>query len=139
MHMRSLADVIRDQTTLTITAGATVQEACTAMHRHRYGAVLIVEGEKLRGIFTGRDAMHALAVGLDPVRTLVGQVMTADPCCLTPAHRAIDALRLMNDGGFRHVPIVEDGRVRGIVSRYDFRSIENNRIDEEKGLFEVIR
>jgi len=64
--------------------------------------VLITDGQKLLGIFTGRDAVHALAVGLDPARTLVGQVMTAEPCCLGPQDRAMDSLRLMEDGGFRH-------------------------------------
>jgi len=139
MHTRSMAEMVRHQDPLTMTFGATVQEACAAMHKRRIGAVLITEGHKLLGIFTGRDAVHALAVGLDPARTLVGQVMTAEPCCLGPHHHAQDALRLMEDGGFRHLPVVEDGRLLGIVSRYDFRAQEHRRMDEETGFFEVIR
>ena len=139
MHTRNMAEMVRHQNPLTMTSGATVQEACAAMHERRIGAVLVTEGDKLLGIFTGRDAVHALAVGLDPARTLVGQVMTAEPCCLGPHHHAHDALRLMEDGGFRHLPIVEDGRLFGIVSRYDFRAQEHRRLDEETGFFEVLR
>ena len=139
MHTRNMAEMVRHQNPLTMTSGATVQEACAAMHKRRIGAVLVTEGDKLLGIFTGRDAVHALAVGLDPARTLVGQVMTAEPCCLGPHHHAHDALRLMEDGGFRHLPIVEDGRLFGIVSRYDFRAQEHRRLDEETGFFEVLR
>jgi len=139
VHTRNMAEMVRHQNPLTMTSGATVQEACAAMHKRRIGAVLVTEGDKLLGIFTGRDAVHALAVGLDPARTLVGQVMTAEPCCLGPHHHAHDALRLMEDGGFRHLPIVEDGRLFGIVSRYDFRAQEHRRLDEETGFFEVLR
>lgn len=139
MQTRTMAEMVRHQNPLTITAGATVQEACAAMHKRRVGAVLVVNGQKLLGIFTGRDAVHALAVGLDPARTLVGQVMTANPCCLNPQHKAIDALRLMDDGGFRHLPVVEDDHLLGVVSRYDFRSQEHRRMDEETGFFEILR
>ena len=139
MHTRTMAEMVRHQNPLTLSAGATIQDACAAMHKRRVGAVLVVEGQRLLGIFTGRDAVHALAVGLDPARTLVGQVMTAEPCCLSPHHRAIDALRLMDDGGFRHLPITEDGHLLGIVSRYDFRAQEHRRMDEETGFFEVLR
>jgi len=134
-----MAELVRDQNPLTITPGATVQEACVAMHKRRVGAVLVVEGQRLVGIFTGRDAVHALAVGLDPQRTLIGQVMTAEPCCLSPHAHAEEALRLMHDGGFRHLPVVEDGHLVGIVSRYDFRSQEHRRMDDETGFFEVLR
>jgi len=134
-----MAELVRHQNPLTIAPGATVQEACLAMHKRRVGAVLVVEGQRLLGIFTGRDAVHALATGLDPQRTLVGQVMTAEPCCLSPHARAEEALRLMQDGGFRHLPVVEDGHLLGVVSRYDFRSQEQRRMDDETGFFEVLR
>lgn len=139
MQTRTMAELVRHQNPLTIGPGATVQEACAAMHKRRVGAVLVVEGQRLLGIFTGRDAVHALAVGLDPQRTLVGQVMTAEPCCLSPHAHAEEALRLMQDGGFRHLPVVEDGHLLGIVSRYDFRSQEHRRMDDETGFFEVLR
>lgn len=139
MQERSMAEMVRHQDPLTLPPGATVQDACIAMHQRRVGAVLIVDHGQLVGIFTGRDAVHALAVGLEPQRTLLGQAMTAKPCCLEADCQAIEALRLMNDGGFRHLPVVRGGQVLGIVSRYDFRAQEHGRLDEETGFFETLR
>jgi CBS domain-containing protein len=139
MLTRRMAEIVRHQNPLAMPPGASVQEACAAMHKRRVGAVLVVEGSRLRGIFTGRDAVRCLALGLDAAHTALGQVMTADPVCLRPEDNAIEALRLMNDGGFRHVPVVEDGHVVGIVSRYDFRTDEHRRMDDETGFFEVLR
>jgi CBS domain-containing protein len=51
----------------------------------------------------------------------------------------MDALLLLNDAGFRHVPIVEDGRIVGIASRYDFRAKEQARLDDETGFLEAMR
>jgi len=139
MKTRTMAEMVRHQDPLALPPGASVQEACIAMHRRRVGAVLVVEGEALVGIFTGRDAVLCLAREVDPARTLLGQVMTANPITLGPQDRAIEALRLMNDGGFRHLPVVDQGRVMGIVSRYDFRGEEHGRMDDETGFFEVLR
>ena len=55
--------------------------------------------------------------------------MTKKPACLPPRHTAIDALRLMRDGGFRHVPVVENGVVVGVVSRGDFRATSARQMD----------
>jgi CBS domain-containing protein len=55
-----------------------------------------------------------------------------------PTGSAIEALRLMSDGGFRHVPVVADGKVVGVVSHGDFRGLETARLDEETGLWERI-
>lgn len=139
MKTRTMAEMVRHQDPLAMPPGASVQEACTAMHRRRVGAVLVVEDGKLAGIFTGRDAVQCLARELDPARTSLGQVMTRNPTSLGPQDRAIEALRLMNDGGFRHLPVVDQGRLMGIVSRYDFRTEEHGRMDEETGFFEVLR
>jgi CBS domain-containing protein len=83
--------------------------------------------------------VRCLALSLDAAHTSLGQVMTPDPVCLRPQDNAMEALRLMNDGGFRHVPVVENGHVVGIVSRYDFRTDEHRRMNEETGFFEVLR
>jgi CBS domain-containing protein len=93
----------------------------------------------LTGIFTGRDAVRALARGKDLSKTTLAQAMTRDPVTITPDCRAIDALRAMWDGGFRHLPVVEEGRIWGVVSRGDFKGIEIDRLDEETYLAECIR
>lgn len=139
-QQRTMAELVRHQDPLCLPPGATVQEACAAMHERRVGAVLVAEADgRLRGIFTGRDVVAAMARGLDPARTLLGQVMTANPTCLPPHAHAMEALRILNDGGFRHLPVTRDGVVVGVVSRYDFRAQEQRRHDEETGFFEVIR
>jgi CBS domain-containing protein len=139
MLSRRMGEIVRHQDPLAMPPGASVQEACAAMHRRRVGAVVVVEGARLRGIFTGRDAVRCLALGLDAAHTSLGQVMTPDPVCLRLQDNAMEALRLMSDGGFRHVPVVENGHVVGIVSRYDFRTDEHRRMNEETGFFEVLR
>ena len=64
--------------------------------------------------------------------------MTPSPVSLPARAVALDALRLMQDGGFRHVPLVEHGRLVGVVSRGDFRAIEHARLNEETSLWERI-
>ncbi|MBU8541180.1 CBS domain-containing protein [Falsiroseomonas tokyonensis] len=140
MQDRRLDEIIRDQKPLMLGPQATLAEACRAMHQRRVGAVLVVEeGDRLQGIFTGRDAVRCLAEGRDPQATRLHQVMTCRPETLAPRQRAIEALRLLDNGGFRHLPVCEDGQVRGIVSRYDFRAMEHARLDEETGFFERLR
>jgi CBS domain-containing protein len=136
--MRHMSEIIRDQRPLTFSARTTIKHACQAMRDRRVGAVLVTDKEnRLLGIFTGRDAVcRVLAEGKDPAETTLAEVMTAEPSIMAPAQTAIDALRLMHDGGFRHVPIVANGKVVGVVSHGDFRGLETARLDEESGLWE---
>jgi CBS domain-containing protein len=133
--MRQMADMVRNQDPVTLPPEATVKDACQRMRDRRIGAVLIIEADRrLVGIFTGRDAVHrVLAEGKNPARTNLAEVMTRDPDTIPPGNTAIEALRLMEDGRFRHLPIVDDGKVVGIVSRFDFSGIELDRLDEETG------
>jgi CBS domain-containing protein len=138
--MRKMSDLVRDQNPLTLPPSASVIEAARHMRERGVGAVLVTEGpEKLVGIFTGRDAVaRVLAEGKSPAETTLFQVMTPDPATMTPRHNAIEALRLMQDARCRHLPIVQEGKVVGIVSRGDFRGLELDRLDEEAGLWERI-
>jgi CBS domain-containing protein len=136
---RDMAEMIRNQQPLTVRPSATVQEACKEMHARKVSAVLVTNPKgELVGIFTGRDAVRLLADGKNPSSTHLQQVMTQGPHCLPPRHKAIDALRLMRDGGFRHVPVVHEGLVIGLVSSGDFRGLEQDRLDEETGIWERI-
>jgi len=140
MPQRTLGEIVRDQDPLILGPAATVSEACAAMYRRRVGAVLVADADRrLQGIFTGRDAVRLLAEGLDAKATPVSAVMTRDPTTLGRKATAMDALLLLNDCGFRHVPIVDQGQVVGIVSRYDFRAREQARMDDESGFMEVMR
>ena len=140
MTQRRVAEMVRDQNPLTLAPTTTVKEACRCMRDRRVGAVLVTEDHKrLVGIFTGRDAVaRVLAEGRDPATTKLSEVMTRDPSVIAPGKTAVEALRLMHDGDYRHVPIVKNGQVIGVVSRGDFRGIETARLDEETGLWERI-
>jgi len=137
---REMSEIIRHQKPVTLPPEATVQEACKRMHKHGIGAVLVTdEKSHLLGIFTGRDAVRLLAQGKDAATTLLKQAMTRKPASMPPRSTAIEALRLMRDGGFRHVPVVEEDVVIGVVSRGDFRGLEQDRLDEETGIWERMR
>ena len=135
-----MADMVRNQDPVALPPEATVKDACQRMRDRRIGAVLIIEADRrLVGIFTGRDAVHrVLAEGKNAARTTLAEVMTRDPDTMPPGNTAIEALRRMEDGRFRHLPIVDDGKVVGIVSRFDFSGVELDRLDEETGLWERI-
>ena len=140
MPQRTMGEIIRDQKPLTLPPAATVSQACAAMYARKVGAVLVVNGEHhLLGIFTGRYAVRLLAEGADAKKTPVEAVMTKNPTTLGPKATAMEALLLLNDAGFRHLPVVEGGRVVGIVSRYDFRAKEQARFDDETGFMEMMR
>ncbi len=138
--MRKMSDIVRNQDPVTLPASATVREAAECMRDRRVGAVLVTdEDRRLLGIFTGRDAVHrVLAEGKHAGGTKLAEVMTPDPDTMPPGKMAIEALRLMEDGRYRHLPIVDDGKVVGVVSRFDFSGIELDRLDEETGLWERI-
>ena len=97
---------------------ASVADAARLMARHGVGAVLVVDHDgTLSGIFTERDAVfRVMARGLDPERTALREAMTARPLTVAPDETLGFALLLMYEHGFRHVPVVEDGKPIGVVS-----------------------
>jgi len=137
---RRMSEFIRRRAPITLPATATVQRACQRMRQQRVGAILITDEDgRLEGIFTGRDAVRLLAEGRSPAFAELSDVMTREPDTLPPDHSAMEALRMMQDGGYRHVPIVDRrGRLVGIVSHGDFQSIEYVRYEEEVQLWERV-
>jgi len=97
--------------------GITVRKAAVMMSKKNVGAILLVEGDVLRGILTERDLAFAIvAAGRDPETTLAGEVMTPQPITIGPRETYGYALLVMQEHGFRHLPVVEDGKVVGIIS-----------------------
>lgn len=141
MKDRPLIEVAPHRDVVCLPADATVHEACARMRDAQATAALVTDGDgHLLGIFTGRDAIcRMLADGRDAASTTLGTVMTVKVEALPPRARAIDALHLMHDGGFRHVPIVEGGRVRSLVLRSDFRALERAQIEAEDEIFATLR
>lgn len=97
---------------------ATVAEAAKLMREGKVGAVLVVKKDgRLEGIFTERDAVfRVMAAGLDPAATRLAEVMTLEPKTVSPEESFGYALLLMYENGFRHAPVVEDGRPIGVIS-----------------------
>jgi CBS domain-containing protein len=97
---------------------ATVASAARMMKEGAVGAVLVVQGGRLVGIFTERDAVYrVMAAGRDPWATTLGEVMTREPKTVAPEETFGYALLLMHENGFRHAPVVAtDGRPVGVVS-----------------------
>jgi CBS domain-containing protein len=140
MTNRRMDEIIRHQRPVTMPAAASVRDASKAMLQHKVGAILVTDAKGgLAGIFTGRDLVRIVAGGKDPAETTLRSAMTARPHTMPPGQHAIDALRVMRDGGFRHIPIVENGDIVGVVSRGDFRGLEHDRLDVETGYWETMR
>lgn len=100
-------------------AELTLGAAATLMGEHRVGSVVVMEGDRLVGIFTERDAVRALSNTHDaPVRP-VAEWMTRDPRTIDPDSDAQAALAAMIEGSFRHLPVVEGDKVVGMVSIRD--------------------
>jgi CBS domain-containing protein len=138
MSIRRMSDFVRSQDPVTLSSATSVKKACQAMREHHIGAILVTDRQgRLTGIFTGRDAVsRVLAEGKDCAGTKLSEVMTAAPRTMVPGATAIDAIRLMQDGHFRHVPVIDGERIVGIVSHGDFRGLELDRLDEETGIWE---
>jgi len=120
MPNRIVESMIRDQKVVTVERTRTVAETARLMRQRRIGAIMVVTDGRLSGIFTERDALfRVLAQGRDPQTTLLGEVMTPDPEAIAPEKPFAHAPHLMYEGGFRHVPVVENGVPVGIVSSRD--------------------
>jgi len=104
----------------TVTGDATVADCVRRMTARKVGALVVVDGRAVRGIFTERDALvRVLAAGLDPVRVPVSEVMTRDPTLVPPETTVGAAMELVTRRRFRHLPVVEDGRLLAVVSSGD--------------------
>jgi CBS domain-containing protein len=120
MSLRSLRSIIAGQPPAVAPKTATVLEAAILMKEKSKGALLVVDGTKLTGIFTERDALfRVIAAGRDAATTTLADVMTPQPQTMHPDEPFLKALRLMHKRGFRHLPVVENGRPLGVVSARD--------------------
>jgi len=114
---RLVREIMDPRKALTLAPEASVTAAAEVMAAGNTGAVMVVEDGRLIGIFTERDALfRVIAQRRDPQQTRLREVMTADVKTLAPDDSYGYALVLMQEGGFRHAPVVENGVPVGIVS-----------------------
>jgi CBS domain-containing protein len=117
MFDRSVRSVMSRRNVLKAPSATPVARAARLMERKNVGALLVVDGGKLVGIFTERDVVfRVVAHGLDVRTTRVGDVMSRSPQTVEPDERFGYALLIMHEKGFRHLPVVDDGRIVGILS-----------------------
>lgn len=110
---------VMSETVFTVNPSSTVGEAVALMAQHRVGAMIVMEGVRLAGIFTERDTVRAISQSHDAPSHEVSSWMTRDPMTVAPEEQVDDALKIMLDHGFRHLPVIEAGEVVGIVSIRD--------------------
>jgi CBS domain-containing protein len=120
MAGRTIRSIVAQQRVVTATPRTTVEAAARLMREHDIGALPVVDGERLVGIFTERDALfRVVAENRDPHATRLSTVMTPNPRTIHPDKPVDHALMMMHEGGFRHVPVVEMDKLLGMVSARD--------------------
>ena len=133
MPNRTLRQVVEGQTLISAPADTTVRAAAITMAGHKIGAIVVVDDQgRLAGLFTERDVLNrVVAQGLDPDSTRLSAVMTADLQTASPDKPLAHALHMMFEGGFRHVPVVEDGRPIGMVLARNALGLEIRQFEKE--------
>ena len=130
--MSKIYDLIKDNETHTITAEQTVLEAARQMVTYNVGAIPVLREGELVGIFSERDIMkRVVAEGRDPARTRVSEVMTAAPLTVDMRESIEHCMVLMKEHGFRHLPICDGKKLKGIVSLRDILLRDLTEKDEE--------
>jgi len=130
--MCSIYDLVKDQEVCAADVNQTVIEVAKAMVERNIGAVPVLRDGKLAGIFSERDLMNRVVVeGHNPHTTQIGEVMTKDPLVVGPDEESQQCLLLMRKHGFRHLPICEQGRLKGLVSLRDLLLRDLSEKDDE--------
>jgi CBS domain-containing protein len=120
MHDYSVARIISGRPVVTQPPTATVRQAARVMAERCIGAVPVVEGRNLIGIFTERDIVaKVVALGRDIDRSRLEEVMTRRPETVSTHCPLPEVLDVMINGGFRHLPVMSGGEVVGVVSMRD--------------------
>jgi CBS domain-containing protein len=100
-----------------IAPSRTVQEAVDIMRQDRIGCLIVCEGNKIVGIFTERDLLRRVLAPGKPLTTPISACMTPDPEVVDPKQPVAAAVRRMEEGGYRHLPVVDEaGNLTGVVS-----------------------
>lgn len=101
----------------TVTEGTTIDQAVAEMNRQRVGSLVVKANEQVCGIFTERDILtRVVSAGRDPKSTLVREVMTESYQWIGPETSVEDAMQMMTDKRVRHLPVLDDGRLVGMLS-----------------------
>jgi CBS domain-containing protein len=114
---------VMTQATVTETAADTLRSAAERMWHQQTGSLLITADGRLIGIITERDVLRAVALGADPVSSTVDEAMTTEVFTVPPDMPLHEAAREMAVRWIRHLPVVEDGKLLGVVSMRDVTGV----------------
>ncbi len=132
MIRKIVPDVISGQTLQKVSPQENVRAAAKMMRDRKIAAVVVMEADKLVGIITERDmTCRVLAAGLNPDTAVARDIMTANPDTLSPDDTASDALNMMRERNYRHLPVVKDDRVVGMVSVRDLYAVYKTELEED--------
>jgi CBS domain-containing protein len=134
---------VMTQATITESPGDSLRSAAEHMWRRQTGSLLITENGRLAGIITERDVLRAVALGADPDRSSVDEVMTTQPFTVPPDMPLQAAAREMAARWIRHLPVVAGERLLGVVSMRDvtgvFAALAPGRVDVEHEFDQLVR
>ncbi len=117
MSGRPVRSLIERDTVVRCTPDETVRSAVKTMAEHVCGSILVMEGDRLVGIFTERDLlMRMAAAGRDLDRTAISEVMTREPDTIGADEPVAEAIRRMDEFSYRYLPVIEDSKVLGVIS-----------------------
>ena len=130
--MKKLRDIMREGFLFAVRKDATVAEAARTMTEKNVGIVVVLENERLVGVFSERDAVQrVIDKGLDPATTAVGEVMTTQLVVANEGDDYQTAMRTMDRANIRHVPVVRKTQVVSMLSIRDLMRIDMQRMDAE--------
>jgi CBS domain-containing protein len=133
MRLRIIPDIVNDQKLSVLSKQNTAREAAKQMAEKDIAAIVVTDdGGKLLGIVTERDLTRRVIAGnRDADKVTVGEIMTGNPDTLAPRDSALDALELMRTRKYRHLPVVDDGRVVGMVSIRDLYAAVKTALEKD--------
>jgi CBS domain-containing protein len=130
--MSTILSLVEGRETFFVTVEQTARQVARYMTERRVGAVCVLEGTRLVGVVSERDIMsRVVAREVDPDKVQVKDVMTRDLVVAEAGDTHEDGLRKMKQAGCRHLPVVQDGRLAGMVSQRDLLQIDLTAKDEE--------
>ena len=133
MRLRIIPDIVNDQKLSVLAKQDTAREAAKQMAEKDIAAIVVTDGGgRLLGIVTERDLTRRVIAGnRDADKVTVGEIVTANPDTLAPRDSALDALELMHTRKYRHLPVVDEGRVVGMVSIRDLYAAVKTALEKD--------
>jgi len=135
--MATIREIIQGRPIYAAQSSDTILNAARAMVEHNVGAVPVLDGKQLVGVFSERDIMKRVLVERrDPSATTVAEVMSADPLVVGPDERVDNCLALMKQHGFRHLPVWDGHELQGFISMRDLLACD---LDEKHDEVRMMR